>query len=395
MTTSVCTAAIVCSLVFAFGPGSARAERPTPADSTDRPPDASESPFIEEPTEVERSTASPEPRDESQSWDATHSWDQHGSWVESNMWDRMESWVDCSSCWPKHLGGGCGTSLWTATADVLLLQRSAARSQPILFVPAIGIDDIIVLDVDDLAFSFEAGPRVSLTRRLHGECSIEVNYFGLYGASASAVRDGNPGILFPPGVFVSTQFAVDYDSELSSTELNYRHRHNDRVELLVGMRWVELVERFDVVGAEVMGAPTPHYAMRAGNSMYGFQLGTYAKLFEHGNRFSVDGFVKAGVFANGAYQRTVSIGNLGTVVAASDDEDHTAFLSEIGLTGVYRFGDRWTARFGYQVMWIEGVALAPDQIPFTNMIPFTVGTANLQTNGSSLYHGVHLGFEAR
>jgi len=406
MTTSVRTTTIVCSLTFALGVGTARSAQPTPADSIERPPDMSELSFVVEPTEVGQSATSPKPRHESMSWDATQSWDENGSWVESDMWDRMESWEDCSSCWPKHLGGNCSTSLWTVTADAMLLQRSGGRSQPILFVPIVGppVSNVIALDANDLTFNLQVGPRVSLTRRLHSECSIEVNHFSVYGGSASAVRDGNPQILFPAGgLFVSTQFTVDYTSQFSSTELNYRHRHNDRVELLAGVRWVELVERFDVVNTGVAPIFSPNYAMRTGNSMYGFQLGAYANLFERGGRFSMDGFVKAGVFANDPYQQTTSMGNLGSIVVANDDTDQTAFLGEIGLTGVYRFSERWTARFGYQVMWIDGVALAPDQIPFTDTIPpvnalpgsVSAGTADLHANGSSLYHGGHVGFEVR
>ncbi|HYW79270.1 MAG TPA: BBP7 family outer membrane beta-barrel protein [Thermoguttaceae bacterium] len=401
MTTSVRTAAIACLLTYVLGQASIRAAQPTPADPTERPPLESESSFVIESTEPDRLITSPPPHHRLNSWDASQCWDEKGCWVESNMFDRMESWEDCSACWPEHYG----PTRWTATADTLLLTRSTARSLPILFAPAAGPppSNVIALDVDDLAFGFEVGPRVSLTRRFENECGIELNYFGVYGWSASAVRNGNPQILFPPGVFISTQFAVDYSSVISSVELNYRHRHNDRLEWLIGVRWVEMVEQFDVVGPEIVGIPTPDYSMRAGNSMYGFQIGAYSKLFDHGNRFTIDGFVKAGVLANNAYQQTVSVGNIGTIVAVRDYKDETAFLSEIGITGVYQISNRWTARFGYQVMWIDGLALAPDQISSTNTVPPVgalpgntyAGTANLRTNGTSLYHGAHVGFEVQ
>ena len=49
-------------------------------------------------------------------------------------------------------------------------------------------------------------------------------------------------------------------------------------------------------------------------------------------------------------------------------------------------------RAGYNLMWIEGVATAPDQLDFTDTAQS--GTI-VQTKGGEFFHGVNLGLEAR
>lgn len=392
MTISARTAAASCLIVLAAGFPVDAASQPTPADSTEEVSLWSETPFVEE-SNVEESKSSNA---------GTGCGGEMWCWENTGIWAEMESWEDCSNCWPTSCFAGCGSGGWTATADAMLLQRSTARSREILFVPAFGLADVVALNVDDLAFGFEVGPRVNLSRRLGRDCTLEIGYFGIFGWTASAVRDGNPLILFPnplvafpPGVMYSTQMAVEYTSDLQSGEVNFRERCNDRIELLAGLRWVELEENFHVEGADATPDPTPRFNTHAVNSMYGMQIGTYAKVFDRGGRFTVDGFLKTGVFANEARQRSVSLGNLGTAATATDSKHDTAFLGEIGLTGVWRLTDRWTARVGYQAMWITGIALAPDQTPFMSLDALDAGVATLSTDGSLFYHGGHVGFEVR
>jgi hypothetical protein len=289
--------------------------------------------------------------------------------------------------------GHCESSRWTFTAEALLLERSTAQPLNLLFVPAAA--DIVVLNVADLGFSFESGPRISISRRLHRDWSLEVSYFGIDGWTSSAVRSGNPVILFPPGVLLSTQFAVEYGSGLDSTEANLRRRCTGCLDLLMGLRWVELHEGFHVVGPNTLPLlPDLRYDTQTGDSIYGIQIGADARIPDC-DPLRVDGFIKAGIYANHARQQTSTVSNLGLVTTAGDRDDHTAFLGEIGLTAAYRLGDYLTARGGYQAMWIEGVALAPDQIPFTDVLPFSPGTATLNTSGSLFYHGCYVGLEAR
>ncbi len=55
-------------------------------------------------------------------------------------------------------------------------------------------------------------------------------------------------------------------------------------------------------------------------------------------------------------------------------------------------GTHFTGRLGYTAIWVNDLALAPDQLDFTNTP--TSGTG-IYTRGSMLIHGFNAGMEAR
>ena len=66
-------------------------------------------------------------------------------------------------------------------------------------------------------------------------------------------------------------------------------------------------------------------------------------------------------------------------------------MGELGVAIVYRFSPAFEARAGYQLLWLHGVALAPDQSRSTNL-PGPSGGVNC--SATSFYQGaaVSLGF---
>ena len=69
-----------------------------------------------------------------------------------------------------------------------------------------------------------------------------------------------------------------------------------------------------------------------------------------------------------------------------------SFIGDIGLNATYQFSQCLALRGGYQAYWVEGLALAPNQLDFTNTD--TSGTS-LNKTGSLFMHGAHLGLMAR
>lgn len=344
-----------------------------------------------------------------------------GEGVEEPALETVAVEEEVAGAWP---GDYCESEFggWRITAEALRLHRSAAEPQDILFVPAIDPDDVVALNVADLRFDFQNGPRIGLRHYLFGQCDIEMSYFGVDGWTTWALRESDLGILFPPlGPGFFARVAVDYGSDLYSAEVNVRRRCTPYLDLLAGFRWVQLDEAFRVVGADPFLPLTfLRYRTQTENSLYGFQIGAEAKILGGGGFLSldrlnhfprrlgradllitgplrIDGFIKAGVFANHATQKSSGSGGvLGPAVTAGDSKDQPAFVGEVGVTGVCRLGNHFTLRAGYQAMWIEGVALAPDQIPFTDVLPIIgAGTADLHATGGLLFHGLHLGLEAR
>jgi hypothetical protein len=84
-------------------------------------------------------------------------------------------------------------------------------------------------------------------------------------------------------------------------------------------------------------------------------------------------------------------GVVATNVSASDD--HTAFVGELGFRAMYELSDSVSVGSGYHLIWLEGVALAPDQIPVSSLLG--TGNAALDTGGSLLFHGAAFNLTVR
>ena len=73
-------------------------------------------------------------------------------------------------------------------------------------------------------------------------------------------------------------------------------------------------------------------------------------------------------------------------------ETKWAFVGDVGVNAYWYFCKKWCATIGYNGIWVDGVALAPDQLDFTTSA--TSGT-HLNHNGSIFYHGVNGGLGVR
>ena len=156
--------------------------------------------------------------------------------------------------------------------------------------------------------------------------------------------------------------------------------------MLAGFRWVNLRET--LVGA--LSPPTvtepPFWITTTANNLYGFQIGADTKIVERG-RFSIDGLAKAGIFDNNA-EETSSVSVIEKQVrSASASTNHAAFVGETGLQCKYQVAKGLFLRAGYEVIWLEGVALAPGQIQETYTITNT--TSLKSPNGSVQALGVN------
>ena len=60
----------------------------------------------------------------------------------------------------------------------------------------------------------------------------------------------------------------------------------------------------------------------------------------------------------------------------SGSSGNVAFVGDLNLTAIYQINSVWGARLGYNLIWIEGVALAPDQLDFTNTTTSGSGVSN-------------------
>lgn len=62
------------------------------------------------------------------------------------------------------------------------------------------------------------------------------------------------------------------------------------------------------------------------------------------------------------------------------------------MSVIYRLTDVWGIRAGYNLIWIDGLALAPNQFDFSDT---SVSGSNLVSGGGIFMNGANLGLEAR
>jgi hypothetical protein len=261
----------------------------------------------------------------------------------------------------------------------MILNRIGSKTTTILG-PLDDADDLIVgqhingetdrLNSNDFAFGYAAGPRLSLIRQT--QCyDYEVLYFGIDGWS--------DGRFIPQSLNPASPLFFNWSSRLYNVELNMRWNPSSRVTMLAGFRWANLRE--DFVGGRILGSGfLPVGDVWSNNNLCGFQVGADAKLWESGC-FSINGLGKVGIYGNHAEQTSVFTGAPDVFSASTN---HTAFIGELGLQARYQVTERLALRAGYELLWLDGVAIAPAQL--NNLL-------GIDSNATVFYHGATAGLE--
>ena len=247
---------------------------------------------------------------------------------------------------------------------------------------------------------------------------VELSYFGLqnWGRTAAIrVQDppfANSAFLGTSVPFANKSFdttlAVRLDSEIHSAELNLRRGFalsGWNATALVGVRYFRLSESIALTGVETFTATTERTRTAAANNLFGAQIGTELARYWLDDRIGLSVSGKVGIFSNNASQFTTNStrpfgGGPGTsVLQAGRGDTDVAGLYETGITATVRLTSRVTVRGGYQLLYVQGLALAPDQLALTGgairsfpQTPFPPGTgARLRTDGDLLLHGPRVG----
>jgi len=160
----------------------------------------------------------------------------------------------------------------------------------------------------------------------------------------------------------------------------------------MGLRWLQLDENYRVSGIADFGDPVDYVLdYDTENNLFGGQIGALLNLWNRGGPLTISGIGKAGLYANHATNR-------GTFVAdfidfgGDGDTTRAAFVGELGINAKYRLSCHWSVTAGYQALWLGGVALASNQVAYTDIADQTGGVS---TEGDVFYHGANVGLEAR
>ncbi|HEX3599533.1 MAG TPA: hypothetical protein VHU84_05285 [Lacipirellulaceae bacterium] len=122
------------------------------------------------------------------------------------------------------------------------------------------------------------------------------------------------------------------------------------------------------------------------NHLYGGQIGTHILFTNPCSPFQFTGTLKAGVFGNVADNDFTS----NIVSGTSDSSNEVSFVGEVDFLANYRLTQHVGIYGGYEVMWLDNVAIAGDQGATT--VQAAGGTSSpINTEGRLVYDGVTTG----
>ncbi|OHB75715.1 MAG: hypothetical protein A2W31_09895 [Planctomycetes bacterium RBG_16_64_10] len=332
----------------------------------------------------------------------------------------------CPSCGGgPYQDGTCAVHWFDVYADFLYLKREdVART---VDFTSDGIQGPIVLSTDSLGFDEEPGFRLTGTWQISASSHLEATYLGTFNWHSNAVATSNTNNLYsvlsdfgtlPPDGWLQTDQAaqhwLDYSSDLHNIELNWRQHwvgpnYWFQGSFMMGVRYVRLREDLSYltqvnahvdpnpppVAPELRGPASMNYQVGTRNHLVGFQLGSdlFACVLPG---LMLGGDLKAGIYGNHARQKTtVDATDLVPDLFESASDDEAALVAEGSVMVLYQFRPWLSLRGGYELLYLDGVALAPEN--FNAVAPFPPLNASrsvqINVNGDAFYHGLTAGLE--
>jgi hypothetical protein len=274
--------------------------------------------------------------------------------------------------------------VWTGRVGAVILDRSQPEDN-VLARPLGGL--LSVSEGGDFDFGWDGGVDVYLARQFASGYGVEMRYFDL--DSHAGFDYGDTGDLRIGHTTVTNLFDVDaaYNSQLHSTELNLRIPNSSRLTWLAGARWIELGERLNY-DIDLLSLVNNDFKWNTDNHMYGGQFGADLRLWDLRSPLSINSVLKAGVYGNDAENHFRFKVNDFSILNGGADQGDVAFVGDIGVNVSYQLTRHVSLMGGYQLMWINGAALASDQSALTmRRLDIDVIT----TQGDLFYHGALTG----
>jgi hypothetical protein len=286
--------------------------------------------------------------------------------------------------------------VWSAGVEVLAMTRDADTD-----VVVVQNTDTLdtVFNSRDLDFGWEAGGRARLKLMGPSGIAVEGVYMRMAKFEAEANVEGNNDLQIPfplAGALVDFFGADDmqlrYTSAIQSAELNVIYPFGN-FQLLGGYRYFSIDETFNLRSTDRVDAGTSDYTTDVFNKMNGGQIGLLGQWQAFG-MLNFDFDVKFGIFGDSITQSQVVRDLDNTVIARSTvgEKDGVAYVTELGIRAVVPLGATFNVTCGYNVFFIDRVALAPDQLDFSN--DASSGT-QVRQSGDIVMQGVTVGLNAR
>ena len=307
--------------------------------------------------------------------------------------------VPVAQAQPAGNGWVCSPSGWYGQADAIYFDRdNRARDQAVVLdgTPAPNTDNS-VLRTSDVSFDPMAGGRILVGYDWDQYVAWETSYFGIYAWNDTDTVTGAGDLQLPDGLGQVVGFdflradvvQAQFRSALQNAELNRIRSLGPAFAWLAGFRYVYLHESYQLTSTSNITG-TSLYKVNARNDLFGGQLG--GRLRQTYGSLGLELVGKAGVFGNVAGEKNFVANDDGmTLRNASTTGGNVAFVGDLWLTTRMQLTQNISLESGYSVMWVEQVALALNQLDFTNT-PQSGTTLN--TDGGVFVHGAHAGLLA-
>jgi hypothetical protein len=246
-----------------------------------------------------------------------------------------------------------------------------------------------ILNADDLNLHFAVGYDFTLEGQF-GAFGVEARYFGIPDWCADNGLSAPNGSTFwydTPLYVGATTGTVSYTSDLDSVELSFKWYPRERLAILAGPRYFRLDEDMDM--DLTSGAVTGENVVKTTNSLIGVQVGVEGVFFTIGG-FSADGWLKAGYYRNEMSSYVALNDSNGWHASSTSDTERGTFVGDLGINLNYAVTPKLLVTAGYQLLWIEKAALAPQQFPAHTLISGVDNTGRT-ADDDVLYQGIRVG----
>jgi hypothetical protein len=269
----------------------------------------------------------------------------------------------------------------------VILHRSRPDSA-VVATPPTGTPGVLINASDLNDFGWDNGVDATIGRRMDNGLIVEGRFFNDESAEAhsdipavTTFRIAGIGVTILGGGALHNTYTTD----LSSGEINVGTCVTPGCTFFTGFRWIELHDQLNVALA---GTGLNISTWDENNHMYGGQIGTNILFTNPCSPFQFTGTLKAGAYGDVADNDFTSQ----VVSRARSNETQLSFVGEVDFTALYHVTKHVGVYGGYQVLWIDDVAIAGDQAPTT--VQAVGGTRSpINTDGRVVYDGVNTGVD--
>jgi hypothetical protein len=277
-------------------------------------------------------------------------------------------------------------------------------------IAVIGTAGPTVLSTADLEPEFDAGTRITIGRRIFGCYRLEGTYWGSFQwrdydaaintaggvGTLSTLLSGGFGNAAVAGLDANSFVSIQSGTQMNNGEINLLYWIDMPpggldVSLLVGGRYLDVRDQFNLVA--INAVQENRLQVNTQNQMSFLQVGLVSDWLV-ASRMWVNFTMKGGIGNNDTtlvndYTVTAG-GTTGPPSVFERQQNRTVWLGDLSLVANFQMTPWLVARIGYQALFLNGLAVASDNIETNNAL-LTNGPVQLNDSTGGVFHGPLIG----